>query len=156
MTRFGPALGVVLGILGLAACGTVVGPGGGLAPSLFILGSVDGITLPTAPTGWPEGMVLEYAELRFPSSRSRPSEGRVTYATWIRSPNQNTVQNEAGFGYEIHGDRVTIDLCPVGAICLIPVQLIGGFEGEELVLTYYWNAEAGPVYRFYPESWRLD
>jgi len=147
MKRPAPSLGIVLGLLGLAACSDPVGPGDGLYPH-YTLAAVDGVALPAPTSDLPEGWVVELAQLAFPHDRPRGAGSFVWYVQLIRGPDNSTNLSRTHLEYGVDGNQVSINLCPPLALCIAPTELRGEISGNELLLTHYLANQARSNYRF--------
>ncbi len=137
----------------LVACGGQTGP----APitGAFFLSSIDGVLLPTGLPGLPDGSRVENGALSF-GSPSRPREleaaGLVTRTLWIRRPDNSLENWSATLRYQVTAGTLSIDLCPIGALCALVSSVLKGPVGTtELVLTEYIGGTAGPVFRYFAE-----
>jgi hypothetical protein len=147
MKRRTPALGIALGLLGLAACSNTVGPGVGLLTH-YTLTSVDGVALPAPTSDLPEGWVVELAQLEFPRDRPRGAGSFVWYIQLIRGPDNTTNLSRTQLEFTVDGSHVSINLCPPLALCIVQTELIGEHLGDQLVLTHYLANQARSLYRF--------
>jgi hypothetical protein len=136
-------------VLGLAGCSDPTSPSP-LHPSYYLV-SIDGDLLPAAPAGWPAGSEIEAATLffRFGERPRRGSDAApVRLVERIRKPDQTTETSTTDLQYRIVGGLLRIDLCPVGALCVVSQELVGPVDPLELVLTEYVGGTARSVYRF--------
>ncbi len=137
----------------LLACGDTTGPSD-LVTS-YSLGSVDGQPLPTG-IGLPEGFVLQERTLWFGRSFDgwdrAELRGQVTIRSRIRTPGGSEDVSVTDYGFVLRDGIMSIDLCPIGAVCIaiVPQELSGPLVNGVLVLTELLGGRVGPTYRYYP------
>jgi hypothetical protein len=143
---------VLLGVA-LCACSSPSEPSG--IYSTYFLSAIDGQVLPAPAMDLPEGLVVESGWLFF-GQLGRPRAGRggvltdtVTYSRTVRGPNGQVDSATIDLVYSITRDTVRIDLCPPGALCLVPTELVGPVDRTTLVLTHMLAGTARSTYRFH-------
>ncbi len=57
--------------------------------------------------------------------------------------------SSVGLHYLVESKVLHIQLCPIGALCLVNDELIGPVDPDELVLTRRIGGTSGSVYRFF-------
>jgi len=136
--------------LAVFGCDEGLGPGSSLYPTYF-LSSIDDQPLPAPDDEVPEGAVVIAAHLGFPrGGRTREGEvALVSYTRWIRLADQTEQQVRIDLNFWVTDGELTIDLCPPLAFCLVPTELRGPAERNELRLTHYLADRPGSVYRFF-------
>ena len=124
---------------------------GGLYPSYF-LASVDGQPLPAPTANLPEGWLLVAAHLAFPRDGGRPHgsviPGLVTFTQIVRDAQGGEQTFTSQLSYSFTDAQLQINLCPRGALCFVPTELIGPAEGTEITLTHFFAGQPKNVYRF--------
>ena len=149
MTRI-DAVVLTLGLAALAGCAT--DPGVTAFARTWNLVAVDGKALPVQAS-FPDGFQLDSELLTFPGiSRPRTGEpvaGLVVitqaYSGGIAGGHQSAMGN---YAFEIRDASLRINLCPLGALCIMPTELIGTIGSTEAILTHYLGGQAKSVYRF--------
>ena len=111
----------------------------------FTLVTIDNQALPRAPIGWPADRAIEAAGLDFGAivGLREATQGIVDYTTRIAG---QTVT--APYSFAVTGSILHINLCPIGALCLVLTELVGPVTSEVLVLTYSTGGSASSVFRF--------
>ena len=136
MKRLALMLGLVVG------CGQVNEPN----PTIeFALTTIDNQTLPRTPIGWPADRAIEAAGLDFGAiaGLSDGTQGIVAYTTRIAGQTATTP-----YSFAVTGSILHINLCPIGALCLVRTELVGPVTSKVLVLTYSTGGSASSVFRF--------
>ena len=112
---------------------------------------MDGKPLP-AQADLPDGYQLESEWLIFPGDL-RPRTGgeasgllKITQA--VRPPTLPVQQSSSQHGYQLEGTEIHINLCPIGALCILQTELIGALGPTTATLTFYLGGQAKSVYRF--------
>ena len=52
------------------------------------------------------------------------------------------------YSFAVTGSILHINLCPIGALCLVSTELVGPVTSEVLVLTYSTGGSASSIFRF--------
>jgi len=137
----------------LLACGDSTGPS--VLAVNYVLTSVDGQPLPTG-IGLPEGFVLQERTLWFGQSLdgwdAAEEKGQVTIRSRIRTPGGSEDVSVTDYSFVLRGGILSIDLCPIGAVCIaiVPQELSGPLVDGVLVLTELLAGRVGPTYRYHP------
>jgi len=140
----------------LLLCGVMACTDGATGPSplfpSYYLTEIDGQRLPAAGSDLPDGAVVLSAHFQFLRlGRSRGSDpSLVTYYRWIRFADHTEDTSTVELLYTLADGELRIDLCPPTADCLVPSELIGPADRDELVLTHYLANAPRSVYRFFP------
>ncbi len=148
MTRIN-AVVLALSLAALAGCST--GPSTGGLNHTWYLATVDGKPLPTQ-ADLPDGYQLESEYLVFPGdvrprSGDQPS-GLVTITEAYRAPTLPVQESSARYGYQLDGAELHINLCPMGALCIMQTELVGSIGPTTATLTHYLGGQAKSVYQF--------
>jgi hypothetical protein len=138
--------------LALSACTSTAEPSG--LYSSYFLSAIDGDLLPAPTKDLPAGSVVESGYLFFgrqgrPRAAANDRTGVVTYTRTVRDPNQQVETVSLELAYSISHGELRIDLCPPGALCLVPTELAGPVDASTLVLTHMLAGSPRSVYRFH-------
>ena len=136
-------------VLALSGCTYATEPSG--LYSSYFLSAIDGDLLPAPSSDLPEGYTVESGWLGFGrADRPRGNLGdTVTYTLTVRGPNQQVETRTLRLSYSITKAQLRIDLCPPGALCLVPNELVGPVDATALLLTHMLAGTARSVYLFH-------